>query len=71
MRKPQVHTDCSISGRHRVGRKQIDPADPSIQRARCLDCGYPVVRSLVSRRWVISAYLGGSNLAKPGFPSRA
>ena len=57
-KKPRDQRSCSITGRHRIRKKEADPANPSILRARCLDCGHDVVRSLITRRWVISAYLG-------------
>lgn len=53
--------NCLISGRHRAGQIEVDPNDPSIQRSRCLGCGHAITRSLVSRRWIISAYLGSTD----------
>lgn len=49
---------CSISGRHTARRKTPDRDDPNLIRARCSVCGYALVRTLATRRWMISAYLG-------------
>ncbi len=61
---------CLISGRHRAARIEVDPNDPSIQRSRCLGCGYAITRSLVSRRWIISAYLGSTDQQANGNVTR-
>jgi hypothetical protein len=58
--------NCLISGRHRPARVEVDPCDPSIQRSRCLRCGHAITRSLVSRRWIVSAYLGSADQAAAG-----
>jgi hypothetical protein len=52
--------NCLISGRHRATQIETDPNDSSIQRSRCPGCGHAIMRSLVSRRWIISAYLGSA-----------
>jgi hypothetical protein len=57
---------CLISGRHRPVRIEVDPSDPSIQRSRCLRCGHAITRSLVSRRWIVSAYLGSTDQEAAG-----
>jgi hypothetical protein len=61
MAKSPNQATCLISGRHRAAQIEVDPNDPSIQRARCLGCGYAITRSLVSRRWIVSAYLGSQD----------
>ena len=61
---------CLISGRHRAAQIEVDPNDPSIQRSRCLGCGYAITRSLVSRRWIISAYLGSADQKAVGEVTR-
>ena len=62
--------NCLISGRHRAARIEVDPNDPSIQRSRCLGCGHAITRSLVSRRWIISAYLGSKDQNATGEGTR-
>jgi len=49
---------CSISGRHTARRKTPDQQNPGMIRARCSVCGHALVRTLATRRWMISAYLG-------------
>jgi hypothetical protein len=61
---------CLISGRHRAALIEADPNDPSIQRSRCIGCGYAITRSLVSRRWIISAYLGSTDQQATGNVTR-
>lgn len=50
--------DCTLTGRHRVVRSMPDADNPSIRRARCSRCGHQVVRSLITRRWLISGMMG-------------
>jgi hypothetical protein len=57
--------DCLISGRHRSVKRRPDPKDPFVERAVCQSCGHPIMRSQVSRRWVISAYMGGPSPSLP------
>ena len=28
-----------------------------MERSRCLDCHQPILRTLITRRWIVSAYL--------------
>ncbi|WEK01164.1 MAG: hypothetical protein P0Y59_05600 [Candidatus Sphingomonas phytovorans] len=49
---------CLLSGRHRAARIKTRTSDASIERSKCVECGHPIMRSLVSRRWILSTYLG-------------
>ncbi|MDB5707210.1 MAG: hypothetical protein JWN66_4326 [Sphingomonas bacterium] len=63
--------NCLISGRHRASQIETDPNDSSIQRSRCPGCGHAIMRSLVSRRWIISGYLGSAKQYAVGDARRA
>ncbi len=46
---------CEL-GRHRAGRRWRDEND-TYERSRCIDCKHMILRSLATRRWIISTYL--------------
>lgn len=45
-----------LGTRHRPGRKQSEAA--GVRRARCLGCGKQLMRTAISRRWIIADQLG-------------
>lgn len=46
--------DCG--SHHRPSRSQTNIGD--VRRARCLDCGLGLMRTAISRRWIIADQLG-------------
>ena len=46
---------CLVS-RHRPARKQTSVG--GVRRARCLCCGLQLMRTAISRRWIIADRLG-------------
>ncbi|MEG8016639.1 hypothetical protein [Sphingomonas sp. LR55] len=49
--------ECAI-GRHAPRSRHRDVLSEPIQRSACRRCGATIVKSAVSRRWVISGLLG-------------
>ena len=45
-----------LATRHRPGRNQSDVA--GVRRARCTCCGKQLMRTAISRRWIIADQLG-------------
>jgi len=45
-----------LATRHRPGRKQSDVG--GVRRARCVCCGMQLMRTAISRRWIIADQLG-------------
>lgn len=48
--------DTCLVTRHRPGRQQTDIG--GVRRARCRCCGLGLMRTAVSRRWIIADQLG-------------
>ncbi|WP_156350019.1 hypothetical protein [Sphingomonas sp. Leaf20] len=57
MPMPSRSTDCS-TGRHLPRSRHRDVADALVQRSACRSCGVTIVKSAISRRWIISGMLG-------------
>jgi len=53
--QPSCFDRCLAAG-HRPARRQTD--DGSVRRARCLCCGLLLMRTAISRRWIIADRLG-------------
>lgn len=53
---PPSATHLCLATRHRPGRHQSDEA--GVRRARCLCCGLQLMRTAISRRWIIADQLG-------------
>ena len=51
---PPIAT-CVIT-RHRPGRRQTDIG--GVRRARCVHCGFMLMRTGISRRWIVADQLG-------------
>jgi hypothetical protein len=45
-----------LATRHRPGRKQSEIG--GVRRARCVCCGMQLMRTAISRRWIIADQLG-------------
>lgn len=52
----QPVTASCLATRHRPGRVQTDHA--GVRRARCATCGMRLMRTAISRRWIIADQLG-------------
>lgn len=52
---PPIIASC-LATRHRPGRAQSDTA--GIRRARCRCCGLNLMRTSISRRWIIADQIG-------------
>jgi hypothetical protein len=52
---PSRTLTCLVS-RHRPGRQQTDVA--GVRRGRCQCCGLQVMRTAMSRRWIIADQIG-------------
>ncbi|MBC3941004.1 MULTISPECIES: hypothetical protein [Sphingomonas] len=48
---------CAL-GRHTPRSRHRDIKDEPIQRSACRRCGATIVKSAVSRRWIVSGLLG-------------
>jgi hypothetical protein len=48
--------DTCLATRHRPGHQQTEIA--GVKRARCRCCGLRLMRTAVSRRWIIADQLG-------------
>jgi hypothetical protein len=53
---PCPGTAPCLATRHRPGRTQTDVA--GVRRARCQRCGLQLMRTAISRRWIIADQLG-------------
>jgi hypothetical protein len=45
-----------LATRHRPGRRQSETG--GVRRARCVCCGMQLMRTAISRRWIIADQLG-------------
>ncbi|WP_165899570.1 hypothetical protein [Sphingomonas sp. PP-CE-1G-424] len=58
MRGLSTHaSDCAL-GLHAPRSRHRDREDQPVQRSACRRCGAAIVKSAVSRRWIVSGVLG-------------
>ncbi len=55
--QPSRSSDCAV-GRHSPRSRYRDVKGEPIQRSACRCCGAAIVKSAVTRRWIVSGMLG-------------
>jgi hypothetical protein len=53
---PELSPIAPCATRHLPGRRQTEAG--GVRRARCLHCGLLLMRTAISRRWIIADRLG-------------